>query len=319
MKVLFATTNPAKIKKYADKLKEKDIEILTIKDLGINLKPEETGKNAIENAYIKAKAYYDKTKVVSIGMDNNLYIEGLPEEKQPGTHVRRINGKELNDEEMIEYHRLCGNREINFWRLSNQKNFTNFHVGDLLFFYTKVAFSNKKAFAGYAHFNSSRRMSIAEMWKRYNTSNGYDSIDKLTEAIQKASRDKPLPKKMDCLYLKEVVFFNEPVFPEEVGIDISSKLESYCYIDKNDPEVTIRILRKAEEHGIDLWSSAYSKETEEIFKHDEIRQGLCGISKMLGKTEWTESERKRAIKLMSTFVKKNSFHFSFPFSRWKIP
>ena len=173
------------------------------------------------------------------------------------------------DEEMIEYHRLCGNREINFWRLSNQKNFTNFHVGDLLFFYTKVAFSNKKAFAGYAHFNSSRRMSIAEMWKRYNTSNGYDSIDKLTEAIQKASRDKPLPKKMDCLYLKEVVFFNEPVFPEEVGIDISSKLESYCYIDKNDPEVTIRILRKAEEHGIDLWSSAYSKETEEIFKNPQ--------------------------------------------------
>ena len=27
-------------------------------------------------------------------MDNNLYIEELPEEKQPGTHVRRINGKE---------------------------------------------------------------------------------------------------------------------------------------------------------------------------------------------------------------------------------
>ena len=104
MKVLFATTNPAKIKKYADKLKEKNIEILTIKDLGINLKPEETGKNAIENAYIKAKTYYDKTKIISIGMDNNLYIEGLPEEKQPGTHVRRINGKELNDEEMIEYY-----------------------------------------------------------------------------------------------------------------------------------------------------------------------------------------------------------------------
>ena len=59
MKVLFATKNPAKIKKYAEKLKERDIEVLTVKDLGINLKPEETGKNAIENAYIKAKAYYD--------------------------------------------------------------------------------------------------------------------------------------------------------------------------------------------------------------------------------------------------------------------
>ena len=104
MKVLFATTNPAKIKKYAEKLKEKNIEVLTIKDLGINLNPEETGKNAIENAYIKAKAYYDETKITTIGMDNNLYIEELPEEKQPGTFVRRINGKELNDDEMIEYY-----------------------------------------------------------------------------------------------------------------------------------------------------------------------------------------------------------------------
>ena len=42
-------------------------------------------------------------------MDNNLYIEGLPDEKQPGTHVRRINGKELNDEEMIEYYSKLGN------------------------------------------------------------------------------------------------------------------------------------------------------------------------------------------------------------------
>ena len=97
MKVLFATTNPAKIEKYAEKLKEKNIEVLTIKDLGINLKPEETGKNAIENAYIKAKAYYKKTKITTIGMDNNLYIEELPEEKQPGTHVRRVNGKETKE------------------------------------------------------------------------------------------------------------------------------------------------------------------------------------------------------------------------------
>ncbi len=104
MKLLFATTNPAKIKRYVDKLKEKNIEVLTIKDLGINLKPEETGKNAIENAYIKAKTYYDETKILTIGIDNNLYIEGLPEEKQPGTHVRRVNGKELTDDEMIDYY-----------------------------------------------------------------------------------------------------------------------------------------------------------------------------------------------------------------------
>ena len=104
MKVLFATTNPAKVKKYADKLAKRNIELITIKDLQINLHVEENGKNAIENAYIKAKAYYDKTGITTIGMDNNLFIEELPEEKQPGTHVRRVNGKELTDDEMIDYY-----------------------------------------------------------------------------------------------------------------------------------------------------------------------------------------------------------------------
>lgn len=104
MKVLFATTNPAKIKKYANKLKERGIEIITLKDIGINLHVDETGNDALENAYIKAKAYYDATNIPTIGMDNNLFIEELPDKKQPGTHVRRVNGKELNDEEMIEYY-----------------------------------------------------------------------------------------------------------------------------------------------------------------------------------------------------------------------
>ena len=92
MKVLFATTNPAKIKKYVDKLKEKDIEILTIKDLGINLKPEETGKNAIENAYIKAKTYYDK--------NSNGFEEGNIDDSTNG-QVIDVDYKEV---EMIEYY-----------------------------------------------------------------------------------------------------------------------------------------------------------------------------------------------------------------------
>ena len=104
MKVLFATTNPAKVKKYKEKLEEKGIELITLKDLDFKIDINENGKNAIENAYIKAKAYYDATKIPTIGMDNNLFIDGLPEEKQPGTHVRRINGKELNDDEMIEHY-----------------------------------------------------------------------------------------------------------------------------------------------------------------------------------------------------------------------
>ena len=103
-KVLFATTNPAKIKKYAKELRKRNIEVITIKDLGINIPIDENGKDAIENATIKAKAYYDATKITTIGMDNNLFIEEIPKEKQPGTHVRRVNGKTLTDDEMIAYY-----------------------------------------------------------------------------------------------------------------------------------------------------------------------------------------------------------------------
>ena len=104
MKVLFATTNPAKVKRYANKLQNKGIEVLTLKDINLKLDVEETGKNAIENALLKAKAYFEATGITSIGIDNNLFIEELPEEKQPGTHVRRVGGKELTDEEMIQYY-----------------------------------------------------------------------------------------------------------------------------------------------------------------------------------------------------------------------
>ena len=104
MKVLFATTNPAKAKKYREQLAEDGIELITIKDLDKEIDINENGKNALENAYIKAKTYYDKTKIPTIGMDDCLFIEGILEEEQPGTNVRRVNGKRLNDEEMIEHY-----------------------------------------------------------------------------------------------------------------------------------------------------------------------------------------------------------------------
>ena len=104
MKVLFATTNPSKVKRFKEELEKRNIEIISLNDIDIKLEIEENGKNAIENAYIKAKAYYDLTKIPTIGMDDNLYIKELPEEKQPGIHVRRVGGKELTDEEMIKHY-----------------------------------------------------------------------------------------------------------------------------------------------------------------------------------------------------------------------
>ena len=96
--------NPAKIKTYSNKLKEKGINLKSLVDLNINIEIEENGKDSIENAIIKAKGYYEFAKIPTIGMDNSLFIEGIADSEQPGTHVRRINGKRLTDKEMIEYY-----------------------------------------------------------------------------------------------------------------------------------------------------------------------------------------------------------------------
>ena len=37
-------------------------------------------------------------------MDDTLYMEGVPKDLQPGLFVRRVNGKNLTDEEMIEHY-----------------------------------------------------------------------------------------------------------------------------------------------------------------------------------------------------------------------
>ncbi len=103
-KVLFATENASKAKRFKDKLLKNNIEIITINDLAEKISVEENGKDAIENALIKARAYSKIENIPVFAMDDNLYIDEVPEEKQPGMYVRRVNGKRLSDDEMIEYY-----------------------------------------------------------------------------------------------------------------------------------------------------------------------------------------------------------------------
>lgn len=102
--VLFATGNASKVARFSGKLQEEGIKVKSLKDINNNINIEENGKTAIENAIIKAKAYYEVTNFTTMAIDDTLYIEGIPEDKQPGVYVRRVNGKRLNDEEMIEYY-----------------------------------------------------------------------------------------------------------------------------------------------------------------------------------------------------------------------
>lgn len=104
MKYLLATTNKAKIRYYGTKLKEKGLDIVTLNDLNIEIDVDETGKNPIENAVIKATEYNRLSNIPTIALDEGLFLDGVPDEIQPGTHVRRVNGRRLDDNEMIDYY-----------------------------------------------------------------------------------------------------------------------------------------------------------------------------------------------------------------------
>ena len=100
--LFFATRNKNKIENMEYRLRDYDIKLITPYDLNIDLDINENGKTVTENALIKAKAYYKKTNITTIAGDSALFVEKF--NNQPGLFVKRVNGKELNDDELENYY-----------------------------------------------------------------------------------------------------------------------------------------------------------------------------------------------------------------------
>ncbi len=105
MKVLYGTTNPAKLESMRRITKTLDLEIIGLGDLGLPIpEVDESGKDPLENAIIKAKKYYEAFSMPVFSCDSGLYFDDLEDTLQPGTHIRRVDGKELTDDEMIAHY-----------------------------------------------------------------------------------------------------------------------------------------------------------------------------------------------------------------------
>ena len=104
MRLLYATGNESKICNMRYRLTGYDIEIITPKNLGIHIDVDESGSTPIENAKLKAKAYYEKTGLPTLAADSGLYVDDIPSDAQPGLFVRRVNGKTLSEDEMITHY-----------------------------------------------------------------------------------------------------------------------------------------------------------------------------------------------------------------------
>ena len=97
--------NPAKLASMKRIVKKLGIELIGLRDLNCEI-PDvpETGRTPLENARQKALAYYHAFRIPVFSCDSGLYLDGIPDDIQPGVHVRTIAGKRLTDGEMIAYY-----------------------------------------------------------------------------------------------------------------------------------------------------------------------------------------------------------------------
>lgn len=102
MKLFYGTTNASKFRHMQTILADLPIQLVSPAELGLSLPAvEENGATPLENAEKKALAYWKASGMACLGLDSGLYIQGLPDDLQPGLFVRRVGGKELTDEEFI--------------------------------------------------------------------------------------------------------------------------------------------------------------------------------------------------------------------------
>lgn len=103
MKVLLATHNQGKIKRYQALFANlEDLELITLADLKITAKIDEPFATAAENSLHKAKYYGQLAGLVTIAIDEAVRTNFLPDNEQPGVLVRRFRkNRELTDEEVL--------------------------------------------------------------------------------------------------------------------------------------------------------------------------------------------------------------------------
>lgn len=105
IELLFGTTNSGKLNSMRDRLKNTNIQLIGLRDLNQEIPiAKEEGNSPLWNARQKAMTYYKTYQRPVFSCDSGLYMQGIPEELQPGVFVRRVNHKELTDEEMLLYY-----------------------------------------------------------------------------------------------------------------------------------------------------------------------------------------------------------------------
>lgn len=90
-RIIFATSNEGKMKEVRDILKGMDPEVLSLKDVGIDIDIDENGTTFEENAILKAETVCKLTGEIVLADDSGLEVDYL--DKAPGIYSARFMGE----------------------------------------------------------------------------------------------------------------------------------------------------------------------------------------------------------------------------------
>lgn len=105
-KLLYGTSNMAKLEFMRRMVSDLNIEIIGLDDFDTSElgEIEESSDIPLENARIKALAYYKTFGIPVFSCDSGLYFDDVPDKYQPGARIRRVDGEYLDDDEMISHY-----------------------------------------------------------------------------------------------------------------------------------------------------------------------------------------------------------------------
>lgn len=106
--LLVATTSPGKLREWQGLLAGMPCELKTLRDLGIELEVEETGRTFRDNAVLKAEAYGRASGLLTLAEDSGLSVRALG--GAPGIHSARWEGDDYGRKNRLLLERLDGNQ-----------------------------------------------------------------------------------------------------------------------------------------------------------------------------------------------------------------
>ena len=93
-KLIFATGNQNKMREIKAILADMDVEVLSMKEAGIDIDIVEDGKTFEENALIKARAVSKAGNALALADDSGLEVDAL--NKEPGIYSARYMGEDTS-------------------------------------------------------------------------------------------------------------------------------------------------------------------------------------------------------------------------------